>query len=146
MDYPCPVHRQKPSATYHATRGWEPQATDFNKEKQYTNIICTCTVRGRSQLTGLHLGGWCGAQPPCQMFSPLEILVTISLAYILAFCPLIPRNEILNVAQQHEPEQQVLYYGLPVPSAPSETIGDSSRHPEGGSLRQPTSTRRNNIR
>ena len=42
------------------------------------------------------------------------------------------RNEILNAAQQYEQEQQVLYYGLPVPSAPSETIGDSSRHPRVG--------------
>ena len=42
------------------------------------------------------------------------------------------RNEILYAAQQYEQEQQVLYYGLPVPSAPSETISDSSRHPTVG--------------
>ena len=79
MDYPYSVHCQKPSATHHATQGWEPQETDISKEKEYTNIICT--VRRR---------------------------------------------------RKYEQEQQVLYYGLPVLSALSETIGDSSRHPRVG--------------
>ena len=32
------VHCQKPSATHHASRGWEPQASDISKTKEYTNI------------------------------------------------------------------------------------------------------------
>ena len=77
--YPLLCNIKKPSATHHATRRWELQATDFNKEKERNakpiTLLCTWgnTIVSRRPLPGKRL---------CIAFHGVNIAASIQMCAI----------------------------------------------------------------